>query len=258
MGLFRFFNAVAILGVGLEIALRLLFNYTICHSSGCLLVARHVRFGEIVMLFIGEAFFLILLIVSFVKNEKTKGLLLDAMLIAALACEGFLVGYQLFWIGDICYFCFGVFITIIILSLIRIQQSLRITAGFLSFLALLMMLWMVKPNQQLPILPKEDKILIYSSHCPHCMRLIKTLNLSNLKIKMIEASKLSNILKSLNINEVPVLIEREKDGLSITIGDKPIEEKLNLETKKQSVDIFNTEDLIQQNGSACRLNKPCK
>ncbi|WP_169309470.1 vitamin K epoxide reductase family protein [Hippea maritima] len=258
--LFKGIVAAGLLTTIIEISLRIFTNSSICHSQGCALVAKHVRYGEISILIIGCIFFFVLLVSSSIEEKNPKiSNIIDLMLNAALAAEGFLVGYQLFRIHKICYFCFGIFITIVILSLLRLtQKKPQIWAGFASFLIVLGLTWMILPSQQIETIPLRNKALLYSNSCPHCEKIIKEIQQKNMKVKFLPIEKYAIILKSLGIDKIPVLIVKKKTKLEMIIGDKEIENYLKLNTKKEKNNYQTPFNYTLPSENACTIDKECK
>jgi uncharacterized membrane protein/glutaredoxin len=225
-----FFLRVLFIGLtlfGLIINLLELFllseGKTLCSSQGCKIVDSFARFGNSFMCLLGTLLFLFLLVIYLweLKSRK-KNLLLDLVLIAALTGEGYLIGFQLFGVEHICYFCLTVFITILGLTLVRFFENSRIVGlGFLGFLSVVFLTFIVPPKGFTP-LPKTKYVLIYSPTCPHCRKVEKFLNSRGVKYSKIPYREVLNLLLSMETERIPVLLVREKDKRVFLIGEEEI------------------------------------
>ena len=125
------------------------FGRSICVSEGCGLVARIARFGDLSTVLIGFMALGLLALLSGLNLRRQSGLLDSAInlaLIAALAAEGFFVGYQIFWLPEMCLFCLSVFGLFLTLGLLRWVAGWKETAaGFAAFALVLCFVGLVLP-----------------------------------------------------------------------------------------------------------------
>ena len=187
-----------------------LFGKSICQTEGCKVVAQHVRYGNLSILFIGIATFSLLAILSFLHlYVKKKGLdpLINLILIVSLACEGFFTGYQTFAIHTPCVLCLiilGIVVTLGILRLLSGETAL--IAGFVSLAAVFSMFYLVLPATTTMNLPDQDRlVLFYSKECKHCAEIIKEFEVNKMPVKHLEVNGYAAYLKSMGIEHVPTL-----------------------------------------------------
>ncbi len=243
-----------------EITMRM-FHSTICSSEGCKLVSESVRYGDITILVLGALMFLLLTLASIreVKRKKPNRFI-ELLLILSLTSEGFLVGYQIFRVHHICYFCFGIFSILVFLTLLRTMENGPTSAmGFLCFTSIVLLFWMVLPPKPIKPIPAGKKlILIYDTNCPHCENVIRTSKKIGIKMYRLKVANYKYLLKYLNINEVPVLIASvSPDEKKILIGEFKIEEYLNKLSTPNGAQIYNSTGFIPQNG-VCTIGGKCR
>ncbi len=216
----KLFNILALAGLLLTtLELILKFSHSsICNSTGCLLAESSLIIPHKVLIMLGIITFLSLFVLSVLNKES----LIDEILIVVFSLEGVLVGYQLFRLNNICYFCISVFFIFVFLALLRIlQKRWLVLVGFASFLSVFLMFAALKPTAS-SNLPNSNAILIYKTSCPHCEKVERFIYEKGLKIKKVNVTKCVGFLKSLGIEAVPVLIIKEKGKIEIVIGDNNI------------------------------------
>jgi len=76
---------------------------SLCTTGGCRIVESFVKGGDLVLLIIGVVLFGSLLFISLSKHRILNNIHL-LILISAMCVEGYLVGFQLFIIHEICVF----------------------------------------------------------------------------------------------------------------------------------------------------------
>jgi hypothetical protein len=183
---------------------------SICAGEGCKVVAQYSRFGDLAFVLAGFVVMALLagLAAAGMRGERTAGdRTIDAVLIAALAAEGFLAGDQIFWLGTVCTFCISVFAIFVALGILRIAAGHRqVAAGFVALLMLLGLFYVVLPAGG-PAVPKDAKlVLFYSTECKHCTEIRKELDESGLEVTHLLSKDYSLTLKGLGIDEVPTLL----------------------------------------------------
>jgi hypothetical protein len=132
---------------------------------------------------------------------------MNAVLIAALTAEGFLVGYQLLWLRTVCIFCISVFGIFAALSVLRIVAGHRAAlAGFGGFSLVLVLFVVILPAGG-PQLPGDAKlILFYSTECKHCAEIRKEIEAKGIEVRHVLMREYSSTLRNLGIEEVPTLL----------------------------------------------------
>lgn len=187
------------------------FGKSICQTEGCKVVAQHVRYGDLSILFIGIVTFSLLAILSYLHlylNKEGLDPLINLILIVSLACEGFFSGYQAFSIHIPCVLCLiilGIMVTLGILRLLAGETGL--IAGFVSLIAVFSMFYLVLPATSSVSLPADDRfILFYAKDCRHCAEVMKALDEKKIVVKHVEVGEYSAYLKSMGIDTVPTLM----------------------------------------------------
>ncbi len=250
----KLFNISALAGLLLTtLELILKFSHSsICNSTGCILAESSLTIPDKVLIILGIITFLTLLVLSVFNKES----LIDKILIVIFSLEGVLVGYQLFRLNNICYFCITVFSIFVFLAFLRVlQKRWLVLVGFASFLSVFLMFAVLKPLAS-SNLPKSNAILIYKTSCPHCERVERFIKARGLKIKRVNVTKCVSFLKSLGVEAVPALIIRGKDKIEILIGDNNI---INFfyrhETTKPTINLLdNSTQLFKGSGGFCTIN----
>ncbi len=241
------FTKISILGaiwVILEIVMGF-FHKSVCTSSGCTIAASYNRYPEFVMLTIG----LLLFIVLWLLKEKRKEKLLDAILIGALASEGYLQGFEIFTAHTFCIFCTVTFLIIFTLFIIRAKEHKEIfLKGFVAFLFVFFTVFLVN-NPTLTI--KNQYTLLYLPGCPHCEHTEKFLDNIHIDYQKIDASSHKGLIMSMGIDEVPILFVKEPYGYKVLVGSYSIESFFakSLKTNQKN----NTTNNLNF-GGGCQLN----
>lgn len=193
----------------LEAGLNLL-GRSICVSQGCELAGRITRFGDLAMILIGFIALGLLALLSGLNLRRQKGWLdsvINLILIAVLAGEGFFLGYQIFWLPELCLFCLSVLGIFLTLGLLRLFSDWKAAiAGFAAFLAVLFLVGLILPpsGTALPSTPKM--ILFFSEDCRYCTEIKKEIEKSKLDIKPVLVKDYTASLRNLGVDRVPTLL----------------------------------------------------
>ncbi len=255
----KLLSLVSLIGILLtlaEAALQLSHS-NLCNTQGCLLIAQSVRYSDELIVISGFLVFLAIFVLNRIKTD-TASFLINQLLIAALSAEGVFVGYQLFRMRHICLFCLIVFSIFVVLALIRIiQKHFSVVAGFLSFFAILILFFLLKPiyNTPSPLLNKP-LVLIYKQSCPHCEKVIQEAKENNINVCTIKAHSCFDLLKSLDINRVPLLIISKKDEKKIIVGEQNILQYLINKKNIHRNNLYNT--FFKDKKGFCTIGKECK
>ena len=224
----KYFFIVSVLGslyllveAGLQI-----FGRSVCVSEGCGLVAQIARFGDLSTVLLGFIALGFLALWSGLNLRRQSGLLDSAInltLIAALATEGFFVGYQIFWLPEMCLFCLSVFVLFLILGLLRWVAGWKETAaGFAAFALVLCFVGLVLPPRGTAIPSDKKMILFYSEECRHCSEIKEEINKNKLEITPMLVKDYTATLKSLGVNSVPTLFVNGRYEKLILTGKEAI------------------------------------
>ncbi len=186
------------------------FGGSVCRSEGCRLAVRLTRFGDIFMISVGLGVLITLTVLSALNRKRPRPVLRDLihlLLVGALAVEGFLVGYQLFWLPEICWFCLSVFGLFLILGFLRMLAGQKEAVfGLAAMAALVMGSGLVLPPPGNPIPFKQKMILFISEDCKHCAEIKAELEARKLDVLWVQVDRYANTLNSLGIDSVPTLL----------------------------------------------------
>lgn len=204
------------------------YGKSICATQGCRIVESFVKGGDLVLLVIGLVLFGALTFISLYSfSSKTKVLIEhihSGILIVALSVEGYLLGFQLFIIKELCVFCLTVFGILFIGSVLRLfQKHMEMAYAFISFVSVFLTIYFVNPEINML---SSQYVLIYSKGCPHCEEVIQFCKTHSISVQAIEAKKIAGTLKSLKIEQVPVLFCDENIEKKLIIGQDNIKEYL--------------------------------
>ncbi len=190
------------------------------------------RFGDLSTVLIGFIALGLLALLSGLNLRRQSRLLDSAInlaLIAALATEGFFVGYQIFWLPEMCPFCLSVFGLFLILGLLRWMAGWKETAaGFAAFALVLSFVGLVLPPRVTTIPSDKKMILFYSEECRYCSEIKEEINKNKLEITPVLVKDYTPALKSLGINSVPTLLVNGRYEKVILTGKEAIRRYLAL------------------------------
>lgn len=225
----RSFLAVSVLGTVFVLAEMLLHAYglSICGGEGCKLVGKYTRFGDFSILLAGLGMFSVLALLSYlVLYRSRQGLawLIDLLLIAALAGEGFFTGYQAFRLHAACVFCLSVFALLVVLGLLRLAAGHReMLAGFGALATVFILFYLVLPVDLSVSLPADKQmVLFYGKTCRHCADLFKELEEKNLQVEHVLADQYVSVLKSVGVSGVPTLFVNKGSEKMFVTGKQQI------------------------------------
>jgi hypothetical protein len=185
------------------------FGRSICVSGGCRLVAQLARFGDLSMILIGFMALTFLALLSGLNRKKQSGLLdfaINLALIAALAAEGFFVGYQIFWLTEVCLLCLSVFGIFVSLGLLRLLGGWKeVAAGFAGLVVVLCFVGFVLPPRGTALPSDKKMMLFYSTECPHCSEILEEIEKNKLEIIPVLVKDYTATLRNLGVDSVPTL-----------------------------------------------------
>jgi hypothetical protein len=243
--------------ITVQIVILLLGKEGLCLSQGCQVVERLTRVSPLLFNIAGFLFFQAVFWGLYrVKNEsENRSKLVRLLLLTGLAAEGVLVGFQQIVAGSFCTYCLIVLGFIVLLNLLAgIKQLLA--GAFVFGVVLLAFSSLEFKHDQMNQRAMNEGIfaskinpssavsvhLFYSSTCSHCQRVLEimvknpTISMHFNPIDMISSidapgvilnlnySPAANkaLLNSLDIGEIPVLLERKNNGYSIIKGESAI------------------------------------
>ncbi|WP_353684318.1 hypothetical protein V4D30_00615 [Thermodesulfovibrio sp. 3907-1M] len=206
-----------------------IYGKSLCLAEGCRIVESFVKGGDLILLIAGLVLFGVLIFLSSYKfPEKIKPLIEyihSGILIAALSVEGYLLGFQLFIIKELCIFCLTVFGILFISICLRLfKKRLEMVYAFAGFVCLILITYFVNP--EINLIPSSRYVLVYSRGCPHCEEVIQFCKTHSISVQTIEAKEISGILRTLKIEHVPVLFCDEGTTKKFIVGQAEIKEYL--------------------------------
>ncbi len=229
--------------VGLEYILENFFRKSLCTASSCLIAKELLLLEKNYLLLIALFFYFFLILLLFFY-QKTEGTffrnLIFWLLTAGLIGDTYLIAFLSLQIKEPCWFCLTVFL-ITLSGTISVFLYLKKEAiSSLQFLLALIFgmfslgLGLYFSSSSTLISTESDVknatlILIYSNHCPACQKVITESEKLGLKIKKIPLKDAFPLLKTLNIKNLPCLLEVKEAKVEIFVGFEAVKERLNLE-----------------------------
>jgi uncharacterized membrane protein len=246
------------LGAAVQSALLLVRGEALCLNEGCRVVEGLTRVPPLFINLAGLGFFLAAAVLAWrAPADGTARRLLRTLLLAGIAAEGVLFSYQLLVAKAFCGWCLTVFALVVLLNLLAgSRQVLGAAAVFAAALAAFSALRFgaVHPAAGGRALdggtygvrrcekPAKQLYLVFSSSCPHCAEVLRTLESCNscnfhfnpidriagLDLPGVERSASwdpavnRELLALLGIDEVPALLVPGPEGMSIIRGEKRI------------------------------------
>jgi hypothetical protein len=203
-----------------------LWGRSLCASQGCGLASRLARFGDHSLLLAGLSVLALLGLLSGLNRKRRNGrldLAINLTLTAVLAAEGFLAGYQIFWLAERCLLCLSVFGIFLVLGLLRLWAGwVEIWAGFAASAAVLLLVGLVLPPPG-TALPLDKKMVLFTSaDCRHCSEIKEEIARNSLPITPVTVTDYTATLKPLGIDQVPTLFVNGRYEKLILTGKEAI------------------------------------
>ena len=203
-----------------------MFGRSLCASGGCGLVAQLARFGDLSLILIGFMALTFLALLSGLNRKRRSGLLdsaINLVLITALAAEGFFVGYQVFWLTEVCLLCLSVFGIFVFLGLLRLLAGWKeVAAGFAAFAVVLCFVGFVLPPRGTALPSDKKMILFYSTECRHCAEIKEEIDQNKLDITPVLVKEYTATLKNLGVDSVPTLFVNSRHEKLLLTGKEAI------------------------------------
>ncbi len=216
---------------------------SVCTSSGCAKVDTYATYGEITVLIAGLLFFLslgLVLYLTWKKGERSPllHLLAGALLVSAGACEGYLLGVQLFLNHELCLYCIGVLALIGITAAAYSAGYGRPAAGMngaVAFVAVCAVMGLVHGSPYVDLEkassgrivkgnPGRTCYLIYSDDCSHCSNVIEycRTGIDDIAVVLCPERESRGILSTLKVDQLPVLLLDKGSRKEIVVGESDI------------------------------------
>jgi len=245
-------------GAAVQSTLQLVRGTAICLNEGCRIVEGLTRIPPVAINLAGLGFFITVAALAWrAPASKPARRLLGLLLLAGIAAEGVLFGYQMFVAKTFCSWCLVVFTLVALLNLLAgWRQALGAAA---VFAASLMAFWALRFGVIQPAAggraldggtygvrrceaPAKQLYLFFSSTCPHCAEVLRALESCNscnfhfnpvdriagLDLPGVERSASYDpavnrgLLALLGIEEVPVILAPGPEGVSVIRGEQRI------------------------------------
>ena len=246
------------LGAAVQATLLFVRGTAICLNEGCRVVEGLTRVPPLVINLAGLGFFLAAAVLAWrARDSRATRRLLSLLLLAGIAVEGVLFGYQTFVARAFCSWCLTVLVLVVLLNLLAgWRQALGAAAVFAASLVAFSALrfGVVQPAAGGRALdngtwgvrrcaaPAKQLYLLFSSTCPHCaevLRVLESCNSCNFHFNPIDQiagldlpgvergasydpGVNRGLLALLGIEEVPVLLVPGPEGVSVIRGEKRI------------------------------------
>lgn len=246
--------------IGLQIAFILYRGEAFCLNDACRIVEKLTIIPSLYINIAGFLYFLVLFSASgWSKNRVRTGLDKPRiLLLLGLAAEGVLLGYQLFVIQSLCFYCLVIFIIIVTLNLLCGWQQIRFAIPLFAAILAVFAILNFSPASLLALreetlssgtlavkkcdVPAKKLYFFFSADCPHCKNVLsvlencnncefhfnpidknQTLAISGLEFAPSYSSALNRVVLSmLEITTIPVLLAQNRDGLTFIKGEESI------------------------------------
>jgi len=214
-------------------------NTSLCGEVGCKLAGELLKFDPIYLNYFGliSVFGLIILGARSLTSTFFETLYF-MLLYAAITFEATILGYQFLANPEPCIFCLGVFSSLLIIAIFSHFKNFFVVIA--SVVAVYIALNTLAISKNKAYVTTPGNYLIQSETCPHCIKVktyFKDNNISYTPISTKEVNARA-FLKFVDIKSIPVLIIKEKSGISLLKGDQNI--IAHFEAKKEPKNTIET------------------
>ncbi len=230
----------------------------VCLNEGCRVVESQTIISPFYFNLLGLFYFQVVFWLSLINRKKPQKYLLPLILLAGIAVEGILIGFQTFVVHTYCSYCLLIFLFVVILNGLADLRQLGI--GLAMVIVQMGAFSLLRFNAPENLLEgftldkgtyairecsdanKQHLYLLFSENCPHCHNVLKTLEQCTRcefhfnPIEHITSEILPGIipnktytplinsmtLKIFGIDTVPVLIAMKSNGLIFIKGESSI------------------------------------
>ena len=245
--------------IGLQILIHLMSGSSVCLNAGCKIVENLAAVSPLYLNVLGFIFFQVVFWLLF--NLKPKTVfdidLISLVLVSGLVFDAALMAYQIFAARTFCSYCLIIFALMIFLTMLYGLRQMAIGVAILSAVGLAFSILTFSPvgAKSKPYSlksasygvkscssPTKEVYLIFSSDCPHCQKVIETLNncnscdlylnpIDNIKSLNLTGLELNQqfapeinrlILNVLEIDSVPVLVVKDAESYRFIRGENTI------------------------------------
>ena len=198
-------------------------NTSLCGDVGCALAGELLKFDPIYLHYFGlvSVFVLVILGARSIKSKFFETLFF-MVLYAGIAFEATILGYQFLANPEPCIFCLGIFSSLLIIALFSHLKNFFVILA--SVMAIYIALNTLAISKNKAYVTTPGNYLIQSETCPHCIKVKAYFKDNNIKYTPISTKEVNarGFLKFVDINSIPVLIMKERSGISLLKGDQNI------------------------------------
>ena len=214
-------------------------NTSLCGEVGCKLAGELLKFDPIYLNYFGlvAVFILVMLGARSIKSKFFETLYF-MVLYAGIAFEATILGYQFLVNPEPCIFCLGVFSSLLIIAIFSHFKNFFVIIASVVAVYIALNTLAIPKNKAYVTLP--GNYLIQSETCPHCIKVKAYFKDNNIRYTPISTKEVNarGFLKFVDIKSIPVLIMKEKSGISLLKGDQNI--IAYFEAKKEPKNIVET------------------
>ena len=208
-------------------------NTSLCGEVGCTLAGELLKFDPIYLHYFGlvAVFVLVVLGARSIKSKFFETLYF-MVLYAGIAFEATILGYQFLANPEPCIFCLSVFSSLLIIAIFSHFKNFFVSIA--SVMAIYIALNTLAISKNKTYVTTPGNYLIQSETCPHCIKVKAYFKDNNIKYTPISTKEVNarGFLKFVDISTIPVLIMKEKSGISLLKGDQNI--IAHFEAKKEA------------------------
>jgi uncharacterized membrane protein len=245
--------------IALQVAIQLITGSSLCLNAGCKIVENLTTISPLHLNILGLIYFLVLFWLLFnLKPTFWFDLdLIGLMLVSGLVFDTALMAYQIFVARAFCGYCLIIFALMIILTVLYGLRQMAMGIAIISAVGLsfsVLTFFPMGAKSKIYSLktasygvkscssPTKEIYLLFSSDCPHCQKVIETLNncnscdlylnpidtvkslpLSGLELNQEFSPEINRlILKVLAIDSVPVLVVKDAESYRFIKGEETI------------------------------------
>lgn len=208
----------------------------ICPSNGCAIAKTIINVSYIQLNILGALFASLLFILGFLyvkkQNQKAKTFF-ELFLLLGVVCETILFSYLYLSTSEICLFCLG-FLSFLLLNFLLLPKEnlkfLLLPLGVILSLSLIDM----KSGKANSFVDKDGLYLIQSDSCKYCKKVKAFMGENSISFIKQDVKESMAFLQSLNIDTIPVLVEKNDYEFKVIKGQAKIIDYLKEKNKIES------------------------
>lgn len=284
--------------------INLITGSSLCPDAGCKVVESLTLISPLYLNILGFIFFQVVfwLLHHLKSTSRYDSNLIGLVLLLGLTFDSALLGFQIFVVHSLCSYCLLILVFVIILNILYGIRQTAAGFGILSAVVLsfsIMALLPMGAGSKMYSLknasyglkscasPTKEIFLMFSSDCPHCQKVIESLNncnscdlylnpidnISSLNISGLELNKSFSpeinriIFAVLGIDSIPVLVVKDEESYRFVRGEEKIlnfirqacfthEEVLYMDKSPQSAD--REIGVLTEEDQECSVGEDCQ